>query len=396
MSRKLMRVQMDFDWPKHKVWKGYINPYAKLMADCKACSFEEHEPRGYSPDGFRYHQEWYGHVEFDPVTYGAKPIPITHPLIREFATRQVNHSPEFYMTSRERQRARENFQKAGVDLLELMKTTEELKAELDKPASELEELQKEGLVQIHNHRGPAIEREIKRLYEVCIKDHWCHHLIQADVDALVAGGRLRDFTRRPRTQEQIEKLKAQEAAGGSGYWLDEPNGHHPTADEINDWALFGMGHDSINSWVCMKARAAREGVTFECTTCKGQGYAWVDVEYDDLPRLTEGLLKPEALLAIRPVGKTVPAAVVEQLYEEWAAYDPPEGPGYQLWETCSEGSPVSPVFASMEELCKHCEDHQSTFGARNRVSKEKWRSMLDENFVYHEEERADGGKNIFI
>lgn len=28
----------------------------------------------------------------------------------------------------------------------------------------------------------------------------------------------------------------------------------------------------------------------------------------------------------------------------------PEGPGYQLWETVSEGSPVSPTFATPEEL----------------------------------------------
>lgn len=396
MSRKLMRVPMDFNWPKNKVWKGYINPYAKLMADCPMCAFEPHGPRGYSREGFRYHQEWYGYVEFDPVAYGAKPILITNPIIREFATRQVARSPEFYMTPAERRRERENFQKAGVDLLEIYKTTEELRAELDKPAGELEELQKEGLVQIHNHRGPAIEREIKRLYEVCIKDHWCHHLIQDDVDALIAEGRLKDFTHRPINQEQVEKLKAQEAAGGSGYWLDEPNGYHPTADEVNDWALFGMGHDSINAWVCMKARARREYVMLECTECRGKGYYWPDVDYDDLPRLTEGLLKPEMILAIQPVGKKVPAAMVEQLYEEWKDYDPPEGPGYQLWETCSEGSPVSPVFASMEELCEHCETHQSTFGYSNFVSKERWRQMLDENYVYHEEKRADGGTNIFM
>lgn len=43
----------------------------------------------------------------------------------------------------------------------------------------------------------------------------------------------------------------------------------------------------------------------------------------------------------------------EELFEEWydnERYDPPEGEGWQVWETVSEGSPVSPVFASSEEL----------------------------------------------
>lgn len=394
MSRKLKRVPMDFAWPweheknKSKVWKGYINPYAKLMADCKACTYEKHGARGYSPDGHRYHQEWYGYVEFDPIAYGSKPIPLDHPRIREFATMQVNRSPEFYMTNAERRRERENFQKAGVDLLEIYKTTEELRAELDKPASELEELQKEGLIQIHNHRGPAIEREIKRLHEVCIQDHWCHHLNQDDVDALVAERRLPEFTHRPRNQEQADKLKAQEEAGGSGYWLDEPNGYHPTADEVNGWALFGMGHDSINAWVCMKARARREYTMLECAVCRGKGYHWEDVEYDDLPRLTEGLLKPDMILAIEPVGKLVPAAMIEQLYEEWKDYEPPVGPGFQLWETVSEGSPCSPVFATFDELCEWAEKNHRL--CNDYVSKEQWKKMLDDGFVYHEMRRDDG------
>jgi len=32
--------------------------------------------------------------------------------------------------------------------------------------------------------------------------------------------------------------------------------------------------------------------------------------------------------------------------------NPPEGPGWQLWETVSEGSPISPVFATAEELAQ--------------------------------------------
>lgn len=33
-------------------------------------------------------------------------------------------------------------------------------------------------------------------------------------------------------------------------------------------------------------------------------------------------------------------------------FDPPKGDGYQLWETISEGSPITPVFATPEKLAK--------------------------------------------
>lgn len=36
--------------------------------------------------------------------------------------------------------------------------------------------------------------------------------------------------------------------------------------------------------------------------------------------------------------------------EAWTRTEPPEGDGWQLWETVSEGSPVSPVFAYADEL----------------------------------------------
>lgn len=176
MGRQLHRVPLDFDWPLGKVWKGYINPYADLMTDCPACVDPAHpyRVRGYSPDGLRYHNEWYGCVEFDPVAYGATPITIDNPRIREHAMRSVAYNPEYYGSGK-----------------------------------------------------AAVDREVRRLFEVCIKNHWCHHLNQADVDALAAEGRLKGPV---------------------------------TAEEVNDRMLFGMGHDSINAWVCMKTRAEREGV----------------------------------------------------------------------------------------------------------------------------------------
>lgn len=35
---------------------------------------------------------------------------------------------------------------------------------------------------------------------------------------------------------------------------------------------------------------------------------------------------------------------------EWAQIEPPTGDGYQMWQTVSEGAPVSPVFDTMDDL----------------------------------------------
>lgn len=37
---------------------------------------------------------------------------------------------------------------------------------------------------------------------------------------------------------------------------------------------------------------------------------------------------------------------VKEAYEAWTKTEPPTGEGWQVWETVSEGSPVSPVFAT--------------------------------------------------
>lgn len=46
----------------------------------------------------------------------------------------------------------------------------------------------------------------------------------------------------------------------------------------------------------------------------------------------------------------------------WMPYDPPTGDGWQLWETVSEGSPISPVFASAEGLAGWMASDAYTWG----------------------------------
>lgn len=58
-------------------------------------------------------------------------------------------------------------------------------------------------------------------------------------------------------------------------------------------------------------------------------------------------------------------------------FDPPSGEGYQLWETCTEGSPYSPVFATLDELCAWCAENASVF-ADHMATKEQWLKLLQQ------------------
>lgn len=292
MGRKLMRVPMDFSWPLNKVWGGYLNPYTAQNIDCPDC-----DGSGSAPEAKRFKDEWYGHAPFDPAAYGATPLTVDHPGVQEAARNNIKRSPEYY-----------------------------------------------------GNGERAIEREARRLHNLW-RGQWNHHLIQADVDALVAAERLMDFTRRPRTAEQEEQLKA-----AGGYWLPESNGYVPTADEVNAWSMRGFGHDAINQEICVRARCERHGYPVECARCGGDGGLW-------------------------------PTPEIKQLSEDWKEVEPPTGEGFQLWETTSEGSPTSPVFATLDELCAWCEHGATTFGS-NKTSAAEWRRMLDADFVVHQEGNA--------
>ena len=187
---------------------------------------------------------------------------------------------------------------------------------------------------------------------------WQYHLIQEEVKALLDAGRLMDFTRVPINDEQKSIVEKKIADGGNS-WLPFDNGYIPTAEEVNEWATIGMGHDAINQSICVRARAERLGVYGVCPVCNGSGELWLSDE-------------------------------IKKLHEEWKPCEPPTGEGYQLWETTSEGSPNSPVFKTLEELCEWCETNTNTF-ARFKATKEQWMQMLSDDFVCHQE-----GNVVFI
>lgn len=178
------------------------------------------------------------------------------------------------------------------------------------------------------------------------KEGWGKTLDQDDVQALVDDGRLWDFTRVPVNDEQREVVRKKIADGGNS-WLPYDNGVIPTAEEVNEWAKKGMGHDSINHWVCTKARAARVGITETiCPTCNGEGVLWADDKY-------------------------------KQLAEDFEWIDPPSGDGYQLWTTTTEGTPMSPVFAKPEDLAKWLADTGASSFGRDTATYDEWLKFIN-------------------
>ena len=83
-----------------------------------------------------------------------------------------------------------------------------------------------------------------------------------------------------------------------------------------------MGYDAIARWNVVKKIVAAAGLPEDwgtCTTCGGEG------------------IHPEAKAA----------------YDAWTQTPVPEGEGWQMWETASEGSPISPVFQAPDDLARY-------------------------------------------
>jgi len=68
--------------------------------------------------------------------------------------------------------------------------------------------------------------------------------------------------------------------------------------------------------------------------------------------------------------------VKEKYGELFKDIEPPSGDGYQLWETVSEGSPQSPVFRTLEELCKWLSENKREYDIFNHFSYEDWMKAL--------------------
>ena len=53
------------------------------------------------------------------------------------------------------------------------------------------------------------------------------------------------------------------------------------------------------------------------------------------------------------------------------------GSGFRLWETCTsrKGSPISPIFSTIEELCDWAADN-ATINAYTKISASEWMTAI--------------------
>lgn len=174
----------------------------------------------------------------------------------------------------------------------------------------------------------ALRREAQRLADL-FNTSWSHHLNKDDVAALLTAGRLYDLTH---------------TFGVINRWQPKVPAVVPTPEEVNLWSISGgMGHDAINCYCVVRAECKRLGVAECCEHCAGAGEIWPSVE-------------------------------AKKAAEDWQPAPPPEGAGYQIWETVSEGSPISPVFSTPEDLAKHMAT--TTWGAGKGTSVEQWLAFI--------------------
>ena len=136
------------------------------------------------------------------------------------------------------------------------------------------------------------------------------------MDALIEHNRLRDLTHDFDPERE-----------GKDRWI--AHGRPVTPEQVNRWGLKGFGHDSLNCHFVVEAACERLGVVATCPVCDGHGDIATDAQREAAENVEE--------------------------------YEPPVGEGWQLWETTSEGSPTSPVFATAEELAEWCAENATVF-----------------------------------
>jgi len=165
---------------------------------------------------------------------------------------------------------------------------------------------------------------------------WRDKLTQAEVDHLVAEGRLQQFV----------TWEATSTTERSWEWVTVPR----TAAEVNaanapgasEFSELSMSRGVGLEWPLIRFRCAQQGLPEYCLRCNGHGNLATDAERE--ARQAE--------------------------LDAWEPTEPPTGDGWQYWTTITEGSPLSPVFPTAEGLASwlvswdcHPRDRMSSYAA---------------------------------
>ena len=82
-----------------------------------------------------------------------------------------------------------------------------------------------------------------------------------------------------------------------------------------------------------------------------------------------------------PLGETWSGYLMpDELCEQWEPTDPPTGDGWQLWQSVSEGGPVSPVFAEREGLVAWLMSDAYNYGVSRPLSREQAEAFVSAGY----------------
>lgn len=73
---------------------------------------------------------------------------------------------------------------------------------------------------------------------------------------------------------------------------------------------------------------------------------------------------------------------IKEAYEKWEKHDPPNGDGFQLWETTGDGSPTTPVFESLDKLSDWLLEHPEFFS--ETWTKEDWFNLFKSDVALYD------------
>lgn len=152
---------------------------------------------------------------------------------------------------------------------------------------------------------------------------WGDKITQEEADHLLKEGRLRTWV-------------SDDTKGVGGRWETLRR----TADEIN---AEPNEHDGINRCILIQFRCERLGLPYTCDRCGGEG--------------------------------RTPTVDQRAEYDAWEPSEPPTGDGFQMWESVSEGSPISPVFPTPESLAAWLAEHPS--GITDRFGYGDWLDVIN-------------------
>lgn len=341
MQCKVRRVPLDFDWPLNQPWKGYENPHLGKENRCKTCEGYPVSPLGRAVENFCRRL---GVVAEDS---SRRPDGYTPNKSRTFqeamdALKSVQGAylnPMYAYMSLDRSLRLPSLP-AFLGGLEAVSRGEDPDREEDEPMWGLEADPVEVLTAILTKMGSAetinegdvwIIRRIARKvpYEGAYSPQHCRQ----EWEFLPRGERRRRFVLDPKADCYYP---------------------HPYTCEGS-----GIGDPGSTLWRVYEALPGNQGFNGYSSNC----WKLIEQILHETGHATDEYTCPDCDDGF--------SHAVKALADAWEETEPPEGPGWQMWETCSEGSPISPVFETAEELAGYLAKTQ-----KENVSADGWLRVI--------------------